>query len=98
MYNIRKGKNKIINMFLITFKKQTITHCRILLGEGKLFINKKTLNTFFNKNLLLLEKLKILNNYKKIFNKYNIYITVKGGGLETQFQTIVISFFKLLIK
>jgi ribosomal protein S9 len=93
-----KLKNKILNMYTINFKKQTTMQMNIKYGQGNLFINKKTLNTFFNRNILLLQKLKILKDYKKKFIKYNIYITVTGGGLENQFQLILISIFKLLLK
>ena len=93
-----KQRNKNLNMYTINFKKQTTMQLRVKRGQGNLFINKQTLKTFFNNNLLLLQKLKVLNDYKKKFMKYNIYITVKGGGLENQFQTILISICNLLQK
>ncbi|WP_143715385.1 30S ribosomal protein S9 [bacterium endosymbiont of Pedicinus badii] len=56
-------------------------------GDGKITINKKILGKYFKKYSSIktvLQPLKILN----LLEKFDLYITVKGGGISGQSEAI----------
>lgn len=59
----------------------------IKLGNGKIIINKNTLNKYFkNINIygIIIQPLELTNN----INTFNIKITVNGGGYKSQAEAI----------
>ncbi|CAA3707539.1 30S ribosomal protein S9 [Candidatus Portiera aleyrodidarum] len=59
----------------------------IKLGNGKILINKNTLNKYFkNINIygIIIQPLELTNN----INTFNIKITVNGGGYKSQAEAI----------
>lgn len=66
-------------------------------GNGEIFINKKNINDYFKTNSLcsiVLQPILILN----LNNKFNFFITVKGGGISSQANAIRQGITKSLIE
>lgn len=52
-------------------------------GSGEIFINKRSLNDYFGREtscMIVLQPLELVD----MIDKFNIYITVKGGGISGQ--------------
>ncbi len=69
-------------------------------GEGKFIINGFILEKYFKskiRQLIVLFPLNIVHNYDYI-NKFNFYITVKGGGISSQSIAIRHGITRILLK
>ncbi|AGI27200.1 30S ribosomal protein S9 [Candidatus Portiera aleyrodidarum] len=64
-------------------RKTAVARVFIKLGNGKILINNNTLNKYVN-NIIMIQPLELTNN----INKFNIKITVKGGGYKAQAEAI----------
>ena len=64
-------------------RKKAIARARISEGKGEIIINKKPLNEYFESELLQNE-VKTALNLVEVADKYDIEITVDGGGLTGQ--------------
>ena len=80
--NFGKRKNAFAQIFL---KK----------GTGLFIINKKKSNLFFFTNKFLLNRIKFLLNFLQISYKYDIFIKIKGGGVESQITAIILGLSKI---
>lgn len=64
-------------------RKSSSARVFLKLGNGKININKRSLENYFSRNtarMIVLQPLKILD----MINKFDFYITVKGGGTSGQ--------------
>jgi small subunit ribosomal protein S9 len=90
---------KTINsLFGFGRKKTSLAIVRFKLGTGNIFVNNIFFEIYFKnykqeKNYILYP-LSLLN----LLNKYNIFITVKGGGLKSQLDSINFAIINLLLK
>ncbi len=64
---------------IISKRKSVIGRGVIKPGEGKIFINNKSLEAYSDKLLSMFIKTPLILS-GDIYKKYNIYISVKGGG------------------
>ena len=72
------------NVFSATGKrKAAIARVRLMTGEGKFEINKRTLDNYFGRET---SKMIIKQPFEltETTGKYNIYVNVKGGGISSQ--------------
>ena len=72
------------NVFSATGKrKAAIARVRLMPGEGKFEINKRTLDNYFGRET---SKMIIRQPFEltETTGKYNIYVNVKGGGISSQ--------------
>nr|YP_010260884.1 ribosomal protein S9 [Cephaleuros virescens]UIB38638.1 ribosomal protein S9 [Cephaleuros virescens] len=69
-------------------RKSSIANVKAILGTGKIFINKKSDNLYFQNQSLLLGI--IHSPLKKIQaeNNYDFHVTVRGGGIFSQAYAI----------
>jgi small subunit ribosomal protein S9 len=92
-------KNLPRNMFYaLTTRKTAKAQITIKYGTGLFFINKKNATLYFLKNIIRLKKFTALLTYQSFFNTVNIFISVSGGGLESQLDAICFGLMKILIK
>jgi small subunit ribosomal protein S9 len=66
-------------------------------GTGKIFVNKLKLKEYFSRKtsyIIIIQPLKLLD----LENKFNFYITVKGGGISGQVGAIRQGITRALIK
>ncbi|AEO08176.1 30S ribosomal protein S9 [Buchnera aphidicola] len=66
-------------------------------GNGKIFINKRSLNDYFGREtscMIVRQPLELVD----MIDKFNIYITVKGGGISGQAGAIRQGITRALIK
>lgn len=64
-------------------RKSSSARVFLKLGNGKININKRSLENYFSRNtarMIVLQPLKVLD----MINKFDFYITVKGGGTSGQ--------------
>ncbi len=69
-------------------------------GKGKFIINGLVLEEYFKdriKQLVVLYPFKVINDYSYI-EKFNFYITVKGGGISSQAVSIRHGITRVLLK
>ena len=64
-------------------RKKAIARARICEGTGKILVNKQPLEEYFNSGLLQNE-VKTALNLVEVADKYDVEITVPGGGLSGQ--------------
>ena len=64
-------------------RKKAIARARICEGTGKILVNKQPLEEYFNSGLLQNE-VKTALNLVEVADKYDVEITVTGGGLSGQ--------------
>ena len=72
------------NVFSATGKrKAAIARVRLMPGEGKFEINKRTLDNYFGRET---SKMIIRQPFEltETTGKYNIFVNVKGGGISSQ--------------
>jgi small subunit ribosomal protein S9 len=72
------------NVFSATGKrKAAIARVRLMPGEGKFEINKRTLDNYFGRET---SKMIVKQPFEltETTGKYNIYVNVKGGGISSQ--------------
>jgi small subunit ribosomal protein S9 len=70
-------------------RKQATAHIDLSVGSGLFFVNNKFVNLYFLNNVFLLDQLKYLFKILYLKDRYNIFITVNGGGLESQCKAII---------
>nr|YP_009193364.1 ribosomal protein S9 [Nitzschia sp. IriIs04]BAT70289.1 ribosomal protein S9 [Nitzschia sp. IriIs04] len=79
-------------------RKQAVAKALLYFGNGKLIINNQLGSYYLKKNKtylnILLEPLNRLN----LVNKFNIIISVKGGGLSSQVDAIKLAIARQLYK
>lgn len=66
-------------------------------GNGEIFINKKSINDYFKIDTIcsvVLQPISMLN----LNNKFNFFITVKGGGISSQAHAVRQGITKSLIE
>jgi len=76
------------NLFYATGKrKNAVARVRIMPGEGKFEINRKTLDDYFGRETLkmIIRQPLELTDTK---GKYDIYVNVRGGGISSQAAAI----------
>lgn len=69
----------------------TLIGCR---GQGKIYVNGKDLETYFQYDLTLLNKIKRPFKLLDIENEYDITLSVNGGGLNGQSEAIQLAISK----
>lgn len=64
-------------------RKSSSARVFLKIGNGKIEVNKRLLNNYFSREtsrMMVLQPLKILD----VIDKFDFYITVKGGGISSQ--------------
>ena len=79
----KKTTKKVEKIWATGRRKKAIARARISEGKGEIIINKKPLNEYF-KSELLQNEVKTALNLVEVADKYDIEITVDGGGLSGQ--------------
>jgi small subunit ribosomal protein S9 len=81
-------------------RKTSIAKIYLIKGTGRIILNNNNIsNLNINKNINIL-KLTLFNIYKinNIFDLYNTYIQVKGGGINSQIGAISLGLSKAICK
>ena len=81
-------------------RKTSIAKIYLIKGTGRIILNNNNIsNLNINKNINIL-KLTLFNIYKinNIFDLYNTYIQVKGGGINSQIGAISLALSKAICK
>ncbi|WGH27089.1 MAG: 30S ribosomal protein S9 [Candidatus Shikimatogenerans bostrichidophilus] len=88
-HSIGKRKTSIALAYIINNNKNK---------NNKIIINNKKINNYFNNNMIFKKKiyypLELTDNLKK----FNFFIKVKGGGLNSQSEAISLAISRILIK
>ena len=79
----KKTAKKVEKIWATGRRKKAIARARICEGKGEIVINKKPLNEYF-KSELLQNEVKTALTLVEVADKYDIEITVNGGGLSGQ--------------
>ena len=79
----KKTTKKVEKIWATGRRKKAIARARICEGKGEILVNKKPLNDYF-KSELLQNEVKTALNLVEAADKYDIEITVDGGGLTGQ--------------
>ena len=79
----KKTAKKVEKIWATGRRKKAIARARICEGKGEIVVNKKPLNEYFQSELLQNE-VKTALNLVEAADKYDIEITVTGGGLSGQ--------------
>ena len=79
----KKTTKKVEKIWATGRRKKAIARARISEGKGEIVINKLPLNEYF-KSELLQNEVKTALNLVEVADKYDIAITVDGGGLTGQ--------------
>ncbi len=78
-------------------RKTSVAKVYLENGNGKILINNKDINIYFasllTENFSILKPLILLN----LENKYNIFIKVHGGGLNSQLEAIQLALSKAIL-
>ena len=78
-----KKTAKVEKIWATGRRKKAIARARICAGTGKIMINKEPLADYF-KSELLQNEVKTALNLVEVADKYDVEITVTGGGLSGQ--------------
>lgn len=78
-----KKTAKVEKIWATGRRKKAIARARIAAGSGKIEVNKKPLEEYF-KSELLQNEVKTALTLVEVADKYDIEITVDGGGLSGQ--------------
>ena len=79
----KKTAKKVEKIWATGRRKKAIARARICEGKGEIVVNKKPLNEYF-KSELLQNEVKTALVLVEAADKYDIEITVNGGGLSGQ--------------
>ena len=79
----KKTTKKVEKIWATGRRKKAIARARICAGTGKIMINKEPLADYF-KSELLQNEVKTALTLVEVVDKYDIDITVNGGGLSGQ--------------
>ena len=79
----KKTAKKVEKIWATGRRKKAIARARICEGKGEIVINKKPLNEYF-KSELLQNEVKTALTLVEVADKYDVEITVTGGGLSGQ--------------
>lgn len=79
----KKTTKKVEKIWATGRRKKAIARARISEGKGNIVVNKLPLNEYF-KSELLQNEVKTALNLVEVADKYDIEITVDGGGLTGQ--------------
>ncbi|MBX4180835.1 30S ribosomal protein S9 [Sodalis sp. CWE] len=78
-------------------RKSSSARVFIKIGTGKIFINQKSLNQYFDREMARMVLYQPLN-LTNMTGKLDLYITVKGGGISGQAEAIRHGIARALIK
>ena len=78
-----KKTAKVEKIWATGRRKKAIARARICAGTGKILVNQQPLNEYF-KSELLQNEVKTALNLVEAADKYDVEITVTGGGLSGQ--------------
>lgn len=67
-------------------------------SDGSLFVNGKPVSEYFQNNPVYLQNLITVTDLVKSENNYNAHITVQGGGLSAQAQSIRLALSKAFVE
>jgi small subunit ribosomal protein S9 len=69
-------------------RKTSVARVRVVPGEGRLFVNAKSLDEFFGNNGR--QKASVLAPFRvsKVLSAYDIFVTTQGGGITGQSDAI----------
>lgn len=89
---------KILQKYFYGTGRRKTACARVFLedGNGDIFVNKKKFNNYFNSYIQ--KRLLLIIDLIEINNKYNLYITVKGGGISGQIEAIKHGLARALLK
>ncbi|MCV2506297.1 MAG: 30S ribosomal protein S9 [Candidatus Lightella neohaematopini] len=68
-------------------RKSSIARIFLKEGNNKIIINNIDINKYYNKKIIIFKINQVLS-VVNLLNKFNIYITVKGGGILGQANAI----------
>ncbi len=78
-------------------RKEAVARVRLVPGDGKFVVNKKSLLEFFKREILQMVIEQPLN-LTETLGKYDIYVNVRGGGLSGQAGAVRMGISRALTK
>nr|QES95283.1 ribosomal protein S9 [Nitzschia sp. (in: diatoms)] len=79
-------------------RKEAVAKVLLYFGNGKLIINNQLGSYYLKKNKTYLNSLSEPLNKLNLINKFNIIVSVKGGGLSSQVAAIQLGLARQLYK
>jgi len=79
-------------------RKRSSARIKVTLGTGKIIINKKESEAYFNNDSNYLNEIKLPLKHLELENKYDILISVAGGGLSGQTDAVKLAIARALCK
>ncbi|TET53272.1 MAG: 30S ribosomal protein S9 [Actinobacteria bacterium] len=80
----KKKKEKVVSYIGTGRRKDSVARIRLVPGTGKVSINGKELEAFFNSNRFLIKMATSPLSYTENEQKYDTVVTVSGGGAAGQ--------------
>jgi small subunit ribosomal protein S9 len=78
-------------------RKTSVANVHLQEGEGKIIINKKKVEDFISGSIEEIEIIKTPLLLTNSNNKYDIFVTVNGGGISSQLEAIRLAIAKALL-
>lgn len=94
---LKNMKNKIFFAKVVGRRKKAVANLELIPGSGKIQINGRIAEQFFSgnpKRLLVIQKPFFISTYLK----FNVKVKVKGGGLQSQADSIKLALARALVK
>jgi len=82
--------------FAVGRRKTSTAKITYKLGTGQIFINNKLDNLYFQYNVEYIKNSKIPLVKLNLLEKYDIFIFVKGGGLQSQSSSIKLAISRII--
>jgi small subunit ribosomal protein S9 len=89
--------DNLINLIKVGRRKEARARTRIFSGSGKITVNKRSFEQYFNREtdrIIVKQPLKLTNT----LNKYDIYANIKGGGLTGQAGALQLGIARALVE
>lgn len=102
MYKSSKKQSILKNFKIFGFstgrKKSSLAQVIIFPGQNLFYINLKHFKTYFQNNNKQIFQLLFLLKFLKLHTQFNIFVYVKGGGIQSQVEAIILSIARILVK
>ncbi len=94
-----KKKKKAKEEYLATGRrKEAVARVRVTPGTGKIEIDKKSLDSYFNNRMVLQNLVKKPMEIAEVAGKFDVKADVKGGGIGGQAGAVSLGITRALIK
>ena len=91
-------KNKKIIYWGVGRRKTAVARVRLISGDGKIKVNKKSMETYFKGYDVLQHEIMSPLKLTDLTDKYNVFANVKGGGKTGQAEAIRHGISRALLK